>query len=123
MNQNAKKIIGIGGLIVFFILILIYALFVSKNLLFGIKIKNVDFNNLPAQQYKTYTDNVIKITGNAKNAVIITLDGREISIDQQGNFNETIALLPGYNIININAQDKFGYTDEKIFQVIGKSSK
>jgi len=64
------------------------------------------------------TENIIKITGNAKNAINLTLNGREISVDQAGNFNETIALLPGYNIISIIAKDKFGYVDEKNYKLI-----
>ena len=63
---------------------------------------------------------IVKITGNAENAKNLTLNGREISIDQAGNFNETIALLSGYTIITIEAKDKFGYKDEKNYQLIGK---
>ena len=100
-------------LFVFFILIIFYAIFVSKDLIFGVKIKNVSLID-----GATVTDSVMKVTGNAKNAVKLILDGREISVDQQGNFNETIALLPGYNIINIRAQDKFGYIDEKNYKLI-----
>ena len=37
---------------------------------------------------------------------------------EKGNFNETIALLLGYNIINIKAVDKFGHKDEKNYKLI-----
>ena len=113
MNSNAKKIIQITGLSVFFILIIIYALFVSRDLIFGVKIRNVSISD-----GRTVTDSVMKVTGTAKNAIKLILDGREISVDQAGNFNETIALLPGYNIINIRAQDKFGYVDEKNYKLM-----
>lgn len=113
MNPNFKKIVKISGLSVFFIFIIFYAFFVSKDLIFGVKIRNVNLVD-----GATITENVIKITGNAKNAINLTLDGREISVDQQGNFDETFALLPGYNIINIKAKDKFGYVDEKNYKVM-----
>ncbi len=113
MNQNIKKIVKIAGLSIFFILIIIYAFFVSKDLIFGVKIKNVSLVD-----GAVLTENIIKITGNAKNAINLTLNGREISVDQAGNFNETIALLPGYNIISIIAKDKFGYVDEKNYKLI-----
>ncbi|MEK7081275.1 MAG: hypothetical protein AAB902_02720 [Patescibacteria group bacterium] len=113
MNPNLKKIFKIAGLSAFFILIIAYAFFRSKDLIFGVKIKNVNLTD-----GATVTENIIKLTGNAKNAINLTLDGREISVDQQGNFNETIALLPGYNIINIKARDKFGYIDEKNYKLI-----
>ena len=113
MNQDVKKIVKVGGLVVFFILIVVYAFFVSKDLIFGIKIKEVNLIN-----GATAKESVLKITGNARNAINLTLNGREISVDQEGNFNETIALLLGYNIISIRAQDKFGYIDEKNYQII-----
>ncbi|MEI6222585.1 MAG: hypothetical protein WCP97_07515 [bacterium] len=113
MDANAKKILQIAGFSIFFILICVYAFFISKDLIFGIQIKNVNLTN-----GATMTESVTKVTGNAKNAINLTLNGREISIDQVGNFDETIALLPGYNIINIKAKDKFGYVDEKNYQII-----
>jgi len=113
MNTNAKKIIKIGGFSIFFILIIIYVILGSKDLIFGVKIKNVNLVD-----GATVTNNIINLTGTAKNAINLTLDGREISVDQNGNFSETIALLSGYNIINIKAKDKFGYVDEKNYKLI-----
>jgi hypothetical protein len=117
----SKKTIKIIGFSIFFILVIVYALFISKDLISGVKIKDVNINGLPAQASSTYTESVIKVTGNARNAINLTLNGREISIDQSGNFSETIALLLGYNIINIKAQDKFGYVDEKNYKLINKA--
>jgi len=114
MTPNAKKIIKISGLAVFFILIIIYAFFISKDLIFGVKITNVNITD-----GTTLTESVLKITGNAKNAINLTLNGREITIDERGNWNETIALLLGYNIISVKALDKFGNVDEKNFRLIG----
>jgi len=82
-------------------------------LIFGVKIKNVNITDgIKA------ADSILKVVGNAKNAINLSLDGREISIDENGNFNETIALLSGYNIINIRVKDKFGYVDEKNYKLI-----
>jgi len=109
----SKKIIKIVGLFIFFILIIIYIIWGSKDLIFGVKIKNVNLVD-----GATVTDNIVKLTGNAKNAIDLTLNGRKISVDEQGNFSETIALLSGYNIINIKAEDKFGYVDEKNYKLM-----
>jgi len=119
MNTNAKKIIKVAGVGLFFILIIGYSLFVSKDLIFGVKIKDVNFNGESAYSGATFTESIVKVTGNAKNAIKLGLNGREISIDELGNFNETIALLSGYNIINLRAEDKFGYVDEKNFRLVG----
>jgi len=115
MNQDAKKIVKMVALAVLFIFIVTYAFFNAKDLIFGVKIKNVNIENGIDSEA-----NIVKITGNAKNANKLTLNGREISIDQTGNFNETIVLLMGYNIVTIKAEDKFGYEDEKDYQLIGK---
>lgn len=113
MNTNAKKILQIVSLSIFFLLILVYAFFRSQDLIFGIQIKNVNIAD-----GQTFTESVLKINGNAKNAVNISLNGREISVDQDGNWEETIALLVGYNMISIRAEDKFGGIDEKNYKVM-----
>jgi hypothetical protein len=113
MTPSGKKILEVGGFFIFFILIVIYAFFRSHDIIFGVQIKNVSIKD-----GQVLTNNVVKITGNAKNAIKLYLDGREISVDQQGNFDETVVLLPGYNIINIKAQDKFGNIDEKNYKLM-----
>ena len=113
MNQNAKKILKISGISVFFLFIIIFAFLRSYDLIFGVKIRNVNITD-----GAKVVESVMEIKGNAKNATFLTLNGREISIDKEGNFNETIALLSGYNIINIRAKDKFGYIDEKNYQLM-----
>ena len=113
MQNNAKKILKISLVLFLFLFIVVYAFFRSKDLIFGVKIKNVNLiDGIKA------TDSIQKITGNARNAIKLTLNGREISVNQQGDFDETIALLPGYNIIYIQAQDKFGHVDEKNYKLM-----
>lgn len=107
-----------AGLSVFFLLIVVYAFWGSNDLIFGVKIKNVNINGKPAEGGEKFENPVLEVTGNAKNAIDLSLNGREITINQNGDFFETIALLSGYNIINIKAQDKFGYVDEKNYQII-----
>ena len=113
MMEDKKKVLKVIFFLVFFLFIIFYGFYRSKDLIFGVKIKNVNLTD-----GAKVAENVIKVTGNARNAINLTLDGREISVDQQGNFNETIALLSGYNIINIKAQDKFGYVDEKNYKLM-----
>ena len=118
MRANAKKILQMSSLVIFFLLICFYAFFGAQDLIFGVKIQNVMANDTPLLSGGKFENNIIQIKGAAKNAIKLTLNGREITIDENGNFNETIALLPGYNIINIKAKDKFGYVDEKNYQII-----
>ena len=118
MNQDAKKILKISSLSILFLFIVIFAFWGSKDLIFGVKIKKVDIVNII--DGSSTPGSIMRISGNAKNAIILTLNGREISVDQQGNFDETIALLLGYNIIEIKAVDKFGNSDKKDYKLILK---
>lgn len=118
MNNRAKKMTKMVGLTVFFVLIIVYALYRSHDLIAGVKIKNVKINGLSASSVVEATSDVLEITGQAKNAIDLTLNGREISIDEASSFNETIVLLAGYNIISIKARDKFGYIDEQNFRLM-----
>ena len=113
MRQDAKKILRITLISLLFIFIVIYVFFRSKDLIFGVKIKNVNIVD-----GSKVTESIMEVKGNAKNAIKLTLDGREISVNQQGDFDETISLLSGYNIINIIAEDKFGNIDEKNYKLI-----
>lgn len=109
----SKRALQIIALSIFFVFLIAYAFWGSHNLIFGVKIRNVNITD-----GAKVTDNILKVTGNAKNATNLTLNGREITINEAGDFNETIALLSGYNIVTIKAQDKFGYNDEKDYQII-----
>lgn len=113
MQNDAKKILKIVSLSALLVFVVIFAFFKSKDLVLGVKIKNVNIVD-----GTKYTENIVNITGNAKNAINLTLNNRSISIDQRGNFNETIALLSGYNIVSIKAKDEFGNSDEKNYQLM-----
>jgi hypothetical protein len=118
MTKDFKKIMKIALLSVFFLFIAVFIFINSMDLMFGVKIKNVKINGLPAQTGAKVTDNVLEITGVAKNAVNLTLNDREISVDKNGGFSESIILSLGYNIITIKAKDKFGNVDEKDYKLI-----
>lgn len=113
MNHRTERILKWGPWGIFFIFIILYAFFGAKDLILGIKIKKVSITD-----GATVEEGILGITGVAKGAVNLTVNDREITIDQKGNFDDTVALLPGYNIITIKALDKFGYTDEKNYKLI-----
>lgn len=117
MTKDIQKSLRVGLIIAFFIFILIYGFYRSYDLMFGVKIKNVNIEN-----GQTYTESILTVSGNAKNATKLMLNGREISLDKDGNFSEAIALLLGYNIVGIEAKDKFGHIDEKYYQLIYKKN-
>jgi len=55
----------------------------------------------------SFDSNLIKVTGNTENTTFISINNRPILIDEQGAFSETLLLTPGYNIIMVEAKDKF----------------
>lgn len=79
-------------------------------------LKGVSIEATIEQQDPTSPLAVIK--GVAAKATHITLNGREIFIDKNGNFAEAIAILPGFSVITLNAEDKFGKKSEKKFEVV-----
>ncbi len=68
------------------------------------------------------SSSLVQVFGNAKNSIHLSLNGREIFIDKQGNFSETVGLLPGLSIISLHASDKFGKSAEKKFTIISNES-
>ena len=70
---------------------------------------------------ESFTDPSVAIAGVAKNSKALYLNGREIYIDKDGNFKESLILNPGYNIIEIRAFDKFKGYLSKNYQLIYKS--
>lgn len=113
MQQDGKKTLKIILISGFFLFIAAFAFYTSYDLIFGVKIKNISIVD-----NAKLTESLLKVTGNAKHAAVLTLNGREISINKQGDFEETIALLPGYNIVSIEAKDKFGSIDQKNYKLI-----
>jgi hypothetical protein len=64
------------------------------------------------------TDSLVKVTGIAKNIKEITLNDAPIYIDEQGNFSEKVVLIAGYNIIELEAKDKFNKQTKKTLELV-----
>jgi len=109
-NKNIKWWIGIISCASLFIVIIFFSCEKMSFVWKGVKIEAT------MEQKIDSTLSVIK--GNAEKAVYITLNGREIFIDKNGNFSESISVLPGFSIVTLSARDKFGKTAEKKFEVV-----
>lgn len=67
----------------------------------------------------TFTQALIEVEGRAKNISFLNLDDRPIYTDKTGYFKEKILLSPGYNVIKIDASDKFKkYTEKRLYLVL-----
>jgi len=109
-NKNIKWWVGIGSSVMLFVIIGIFSYMKMSFILRGVQIEAVI--------ERTDNSPVTTITGNAKNATFISLNGREIFIDKKGNFYESIALIDGYSVITIDAKDKLGNSKEKKFEIV-----
>lgn len=109
-NKNIKWWISIMSCVTLFMIILFFSYekmcFVWK----GVEIS--------ATIEPKINSSLTLVKGNASKATLITLNGREIFIDKDGNFSEEIVVLPGFYVITLRAKDKFGKTAEKKFEVV-----
>jgi hypothetical protein len=84
-------------------LLVAYGLFNARNLIFGPSIEIWS----PVTKELNTNENIITIKGNVKNATFLRVNGRAMTVDVDGNFSEKLLLTPGFNVINIQAVDRF----------------
>lgn len=109
-NKNIKWWAGIISTTLLFFIIGIFSYEKMCFIFKGVEIE--------ASFEKKNDSSLATISGNASKAVYLSLNGREIFIDKEGNFSESIAVLPGFSVVTLNARDKFGKTALKTFEVV-----
>ncbi|HYC34523.1 MAG TPA: hypothetical protein VEC13_02215 [Candidatus Paceibacterota bacterium] len=108
--MTSKGPIRIERLIVLFLIgaFLVYGLFEAYKLISGPKIEII--SPTPGS---TITEASVVIEGRARNVSFISLNDRQIFIDDQGIFREKLLLPAGYTIIKVGAEDRFKKRVEK----------
>ncbi len=97
--ERVLKFIFIAVCIVFFAS---YTYFQARNLIHGPSI-------VLTQEFETVqTERALLLEGNARNVVVLRLNGREIHTDERGNFSETLVLQNGYTTMTLEAVDRYG---------------
>jgi hypothetical protein len=109
-DKNIKWWLGTISYIALFAVIIIFTFMKMSFIMKGVQIV--------AEINKNGNSSLVLVSGNAKNATYISLNGREIFIDKDGTFKELISLLPGFSVIELAARDKFGKMQEKKFEVV-----
>ncbi len=82
--------------------ILIYTLFNSLTFLKGPELIITRPTN-----GETFDEELLTIEGEVRNAAFITLNDRQIYVDDTGKLFDQLLLYPGYNILTMKARDKF----------------
>ena len=67
--------------------------------------------------------NSINIKGQAQRISNLYMNGNPVTIDEQGNFNKTIGILEGTNIITLEGKDRFGRNTRTVLTLFGKTNK
>lgn len=65
-------------------------------------------------------NSLVEVEGRARNISRISMNDRQIFIDEEGVFKEKLLLSYGYNIITVSAEDKFGREIERKLHLIYK---
>lgn len=115
MQHNGIYYLKFYSLILLGILILGYSIFQAQKIWNGPKITVLSPIN-----GATYTTGLIEVKGVAKNVSTLTLNDRPLYTDRQGTFSDTLLLLPGYNILKLEAEDKFGSETVEYIEIIYK---
>jgi hypothetical protein len=101
-RKSLKSLVPKILLLVLFVFIVFYAHSRTAFLSQGVQLSVDNLEN-----GETIGERVIELTGTAKRAIRLTLNGRELLIDEKGDFSDTLVLSPGFNTLTIEAEDKF----------------
>lgn len=103
MSNSVKIILKVAIIALFVIGFSVYGLYKSKGIIIGPKITiESPTNGSALSQSNT------EIIGKAINVAAVFLNGNQIFTNEKGEFKEGLLLAKGYNVIEINAKDKFG---------------
>lgn len=101
------------AIIVFFVLIIGYAYFEARGVLYG---PSIAISGEVSEVSTAY----ISIQGKAERIAKLAMNGRPISVTEDGAFDEPYLLSPGLNRIMLDATDRYGRTTQQIVQVVYK---
>lgn len=69
-------------------------------------------------QGTTTEKRVLTVSGSAENIDSLSLNDREIFTNPEGDFRELVVLSPGYNVIQVQAADRFGRVESKTLMLM-----
>lgn len=70
----------------------------------------------------TISSSYLPITGLARHAATLQINGRIVALDKKGSFSDGVLLSPGYNIVEISQTDRFGKEKRKIIHLVAEPS-
>ena len=98
-------------LALFFVLVILYAYYEARGLLFG---PSIDVPDKAAVVH----DRFITVRGKAARIAQLTMNGKPVTVTEDGAFEEQYLLNNGYNRIVLRAQDRYGRARESVIEVV-----
>ncbi len=97
----------------FFLILGIYALFQARFLIFG-PIVSIDTH----QDGERVVDSTLTLGGRGENVAWLSLNGRQIFMDEEGYWSEKLLISTGTSIMTVEARDRFGRETVKSISII-----
>jgi hypothetical protein len=114
-RTHNRRLVKFAGVSILVLAIAAFAMSRSLNYARGPEISIIE----PANGATINSPTVI-IRGMATRVNKIALNGNPISMDEQGNWNETVVIFSGLNKITVSATDRFGRSIEKTLDLVGE---
>ncbi|PCI30258.1 hypothetical protein COB55_00560 [Candidatus Wolfebacteria bacterium] len=111
--QKILAHIKVISILLLVLLVIGYVYYQSRNIINGPQLTITS----PVNGSNT-KQSLITISGIALNTSVIKVNDREVSISENGNFQEKLLLSPGYTIIEIEATDRFGRITTETREVV-----
>src|SRR3989344_3200409 len=106
-DSRITKYVIIG----FFLVVLAYAYYEGRGLLYG---PSIDVSG----RVMEVSEPTVSIEGKAERIATLSMNGKMIPVTEDGAFSELYVLSPGYNRITLSASDRYGKTTERIIEVV-----
>jgi hypothetical protein len=114
-RHQTQRFIRIALTLILLVILFGYTAYEIKQVVFGPRVVI-----LSPKSGTTLSTSSVEIIGTAKNIQNISIDDQPISIDEKGNFDDEVFLSPGYNIVTLKANDRFGSQTVKTLELIYK---
>ncbi len=115
MERGAQFYARAGALALAALLIALYSYSRAEDLIRGPAVTILEPEN-----GATVSAALVEVMGTARNITRISLDDREIFVDESGAFREKLLLSYGYTILTVKAEDRFGRKTEKSIELVYK---
>jgi hypothetical protein len=99
------------------VVVIFYVIFNTRLLFRGPEITIYELTN-----GQKVTEGLVEIKGKANDISFISLNGRQIFIDENQMFSEKVLLTNKVNVVEIYAEDKFGKKDLEELTLIKESA-